>query len=643
MRYSTFLALLGINAFGFFAIATEPATPEAQRIEAQQVANQALAAEADGDFIARQRLLRESELLDNDCLLAKSQKGEVQSEMGWLSVEECVAQLEKNAVIAEYEQWRGTEELNAEQHFSLAQWCLQRQLTPQAYGHLNRVLQLDSDHEPARRALGFQRLGTEWISPSQLQAARMMAETTRASIEKFGKPLKQISRSLTSPRQEIRDEAIARLNDIKEPDAVPAVSSVLSSPLPNVATVVIKWLAQIDSVESSQALSRYAMFHPDDNVRRAAGESLKGRPLHDFVPNLIGLTVSPVAEMLVPVFGADGTLSGYRQAFAQEGAEQRNLFVVDTSITRVTVPAVLNAPSEDTGGLVPVRSAEVNAANRRVERSVNRTASQEATSRQAAVQQTNAAIAARNVRIAELLSQITNDELPADPQQIWRWWDKHNEFDTQSAKEEKRRRSQISRLVPRYEGYAYAPKRSGLGLSGSPNESPGFSFSFGSFFGAAGMPRGGECFVAGTPVMTHKGLRAIERVRTGDLVLSRDLESGTLAWKPVITATQRPPELTKEIQTSSQKMRCTGGHLFWVSGKGWEKASNLKPGDVLHCASEPTVVSKVDTMPAAPTFNLFVADNANYFVGSELVLSHDVTKRESTRLRVPGLHPTETP
>ena len=436
----------------------------------------------------------------------------------------------------------------------------------------------------------------------------------------------------------MRDEAIAQLNSIVDPEAVPAVGSILSSSSPSVATVVIKWLAQIDSVESSQALSRYAMFHPDDNVRRLAGDSLKSRPLHDFVPNLIELTVSPVADMLVPVIAADGTLSGYRQAFAQEGAEQKSLFVVDTSINRVTVPTVLNAPSEDTSGLVRIGSSEVDAANRRIERSVQQTARQEASSRQIAVQQTNAAIAARNVRIAELLSQITKEEIKADPQEIWKWWDKRNEIDTQSAKEEKRRRSQISKVVPRYEGYAYASGRSEMGLSGSQNTGNGFTPTFGSFFGAAGMPRGGECFVAGTPVMTNKGLCAIERVRTGDLVLSRDLESGTLGWKPVITATQRPPEPTKEIQTSSQKMRCTGGHLFWVSGKGWEKASNLTPGDVLHSASDPTIVMKVDTMPPAITYNLLVADNANYFVGEELVLSHDVTKRESTRLRVPGMH-----
>ena len=471
MRKTTLLALVGLTALDSFAIAADPATTEARqiearRLEAQQVANQALAAEAEGDFIARQRLLRESELLDKDCLLARSQKGEVLTDGGWLSVEKCIEQLEKNPLITEYERLRGTADLNAEQHYTLAQWCLQRRLIPQAYGHLNRVIQLDSDHELAHRALGFQRFGTEWISPSQLQAASLMAEATRASIEKFGKPLKEISRSLASPRPALRDEAIVQLNGIVDPEAVPAVGSILSSSSPNVATVVIKWLAQIDSVESSQALSRYAMFHPDDSVRRLAGDSLKSRSLHDFVPNLIELTVSPVADMLVPVIAADGTLSGYRQAFAQEGSEQKSLFVVDTSINRVTVPAVLNAPSEDTSGLVRVSSSEVDAANRRIERSVQQTARQEASSRQIAVQQTNAAIAARNVRIAELLSQITKEEIKADPQEIWKWWDKHNEIDTQSVKEEKRRRSQISKEVPRYEGYAYASGRSEMGLSG---------------------------------------------------------------------------------------------------------------------------------------------------------------------------------
>ena len=79
MRKTALLALVGLTALDSFAIAAEPATTEARqiearRVEAQQVANQALAAEAEGDFIARQRLLRESEMLDKDCSAGEKSK-----------------------------------------------------------------------------------------------------------------------------------------------------------------------------------------------------------------------------------------------------------------------------------------------------------------------------------------------------------------------------------------------------------------------------------------------------------------------------------------------------------------------------------------------------------------------------------------
>lgn len=634
MRKSSFLAFCGsVASLGLTTIAADPVTTATLKNDAQQVATKALLAEADGDFLGRQRLLREAELLDSDCLLAKSQKSEMRIDDKWLSVDQCIERLNNNSVIADYERLRGTNELSLDQHFSLAQWCLQRHLNLQAYGHLNCVVQMDPEHAPALRLLGYQQVGTEWISPVQLQAARVMAENARVSIAKFGKQLQEIKRSITSPRATLRESAIALLNDIDDPAAVFAVESILSSPKPNLSTTVVDWMAKIDSLEASQVLTRYAMFHPDGQVQRLASEALKSRPLHDFVPALIESTFSPVAEMLVPVIAPDGTLSGYRQAFAQEGAERNHLLVVDTSFSRFSVAAIVNAPSQGDDSVVRIGSSEVDAANRRIESSVTESATSEAMSRKLAVQQTNAAILARNVRISELLSFVTGEEIPAKPEGIWQWWDKYNETDSQIAKGTRLRRTAISRAVPRYEAFAYASTRTPMGSSGSRG---GLSGEGSATFGIASRPR--ECFVAGTLVMTHKGLFAIDRIRTGDLVLSRDLETGSLAWKPVIAATQRPPEVTKEIQTSSQTMRCTGGHLFWVSGKGWGKASDLKPGDVLHSANEPTVVMNVKTMPAAPTFNLSVADNANYFVGEEMVLTHDVSKRQPTRMRVPGLH-----
>lgn len=652
MKKATLLVLCGalVNV-GIQAQAADPADTalnnsltKLQQV-ATQIASQALVAEANGDFLGRQRLLSEAELLDSNCVLAKSQKSAVKIDDTWLTADQCVERLDKSSLIAEYEQLRGTNELNLDQHLRLAQWCLQKQLMLQAYGHLNRVIQLDPDNEPALRALGYQQVGNEWISPAQLQDARSMAEHTQASLTKFGKQLQDIKRALASPRPAVRDGAVATLKAIDDPFAVPAVESILSSPNANIASLVIDWMAAVDSLESSQALTRYALFHPDANAQQQAREKLKTRPLHDFVPELIELTVSPVAAMLVPVFAADGTLSGYRQAFSQEGAERNNLLVVDTTIRRFSIGTIVNEARDNDNAVVRTVDMDVNAANRRIERTVHELATQDAIKRQAAIQQANAAIQARNVRIAELLSFVSGEEIPSTPQAIWQWWDNYNESNTQLNKGTNLRRSALTHIAPRYEAYSYTRRPE---FSNRSNMPFGDMSTSGTLFGnraGSGSRMGGfsgpiqpECFVAGTPVMTHKGLTSVDRVRTGDLVLSRDLSSGSLAWKPVIVATQRPPEATKEIQTSSQSLRCTGGHLFWVSGKGWVKASELKPADVLHCAGEPTVVMDVKDMPPAPTFNLSVSDNANYFVGSELVLTHDVTKREPTRMRVPGLH-----
>ncbi len=41
------------------------------------------------------------------------------------------------------------------------------------------------------------------------------------------------------------------------------------------------------------------------------------------------------------------------------------------------------------------------------------------------------------------------------------------------------------------------------------------------------------CFIAGTPVWTRDGMKPIEQVRAGDVVLSRDIITGQTVYKPV--------------------------------------------------------------------------------------------------------------
>ncbi|MEZ6089005.1 MAG: Hint domain-containing protein [Pirellulaceae bacterium] len=146
-----------------------------------------------------------------------------------------------------------------------------------------------------------------------------------------------------------------------------------------------------------------------------------------------------------------------------------------------------------------------------------------------------------------------------------------------------------------------------------------------------------ECFAAGTKVQTSRGTKPIESVLPGDAVLSKDLESGELFWDMVIATTNQPPKQTFEVKTDSETFQCTGGHLFWVSGKGWTKARELLPGDTLHGVSEPARVASCSSIDNQPTFNLVTEKAHNYFVGTGKLLTHDFEEPEPTAIRVPGL------
>jgi hypothetical protein len=214
----------------------------------------------------------------------------------------------------------------------------------------------------------------------------------------------------------------------------------------------------------------------------------------------------------------------------------------------------------------------------------------------------NQEIALRNRKVVSLISELTDREFPNAPQDVWKWWDEHNQSNYQAFKPARYRRDALNFEVPEY-------------------STPGFS---------------GECFVAGTLITTQRGLRPIEKVAVGDMALSRNAKTGELCWKPVVVCTTRPPEPTVMLQVDEDKFRCTLGHLLWVSGKGWTKASEVKGGDILHTASEPAVVSEASKAESAQTYNLEVADNHTYFAGKCRILSHDVTPRGSSRDLVPG-------
>jgi hypothetical protein len=120
-------------------------------------------------------------------------------------------------------------------------------------------------------------------------------------------------------------------------------------------------------------------------------------------------------------------------------------------------------------------------------------------------------------------------------------------------------------------------------------------------------------------LLTLTGEKAIELIKAGDSVLSRDHgdPNGIVEAKVVEEIFVRAGEII-EITVRGQRIRTTREHPFYVDGQGWTCAFELKPGNQLvsDIGQRITVESIIETGEVAPLYNIRVADFHTYFVGS---------------------------
>jgi hypothetical protein len=125
------------------------------------------------------------------------------------------------------------------------------------------------------------------------------------------------------------------------------------------------------------------------------------------------------------------------------------------------------------------------------------------------------------------------------------------------------------------------------------------------------------CFAAGTPVPVEHGCKAVEDVRKGDRVWMRPENDPTAP--PIlgeVAATFKTRAPICDLHVGGKIVRTTHGHPFWVRGKGWTTAADLKRGQELR--TEDGWVScgqVVDTGGSADVYNFEVAEGHTYFVG----------------------------
>jgi hypothetical protein len=504
----------------------------------------------------------------------------------WLPAEQLASESSPSNLV-DYRRQRNAAPKTAEGQLKLANWCRSQKLVDQERAHLSETLTLsgpDIDRTPIYRRMGYRPLGGQWVSSAEFTAAQTQVRQLQASLKEWSPKLERIARDWdATPKQQ--QQAREKLNAIQDVAAIPAMVAA-SATSRTLALAVCDRLKEIDRFESSQALVSIAIQSEWASVRDSATEALRGRRMEDFVPTLLGAMRSPFL-----VTKHNNNQVSPRLIFREEADRY---LAIDLSLVPVVahvsvIPLMRGAPA-------------VPSSDRRFSNDLLRNVSAIDHDVYQRVDEENEFTEDYNTRAASILSSLCGQEQTTDPRFWWAWW-------------------QL------YTGTVPVPKKCEVIHKQAPVP-----------IEIAVYVRSCSCLVAGTPIQTDRGPVSIEMIEVGDRVLSKDVETGELAYKPVLHTTERPAAPVKKLFIEGESIVASNGHHFWVSGKGWVKASELTAGAPVHTVTGTSRLKALESQPEpASVYNLVVADFHTYFVGPSLILSHDVLQPALTNTKVPGM------
>jgi hypothetical protein len=131
-------------------------------------------------------------------------------------------------------------------------------------------------------------------------------------------------------------------------------------------------------------------------------------------------------------------------------------------------------------------------------------------------------------------------------------------------------------------------------------------------------------------VLADGNRKALRDVRTGDLLLAADPATGHTRGEPVTrTFRHATADLVDVTLTEGGRLTSTPGHRFFVTGRGWTLASDLRPGDALRGPDGALriVAALLDRHEAAPrtVYDLTVSGLHTFYAvaGDSPVLVHN--------------------
>lgn len=136
----------------------------------------------------------------------------------------------------------------------------------------------------------------------------------------------------------------------------------------------------------------------------------------------------------------------------------------------------------------------------------------------------------------------------------------------------------------------------------------------------------GNCFVAGTEILTTEGIKNIEDIRVGDWVIADDPTTPKgIEARQVLDTFVRETDTLVDLYVDGEVISTTGEHPFWVPDKGWVEAKDLVVGSLLQTEDGRIIdVDRIERWEGRfEVYNFSVEGFYTYFVSDLGVLVHN--------------------
>lgn len=191
----------------------------------------------------------------------------------------------------------------AAEQWKLASWCQANDLQEQCEQHLLRVIELDSQHESARRALGYSEIGGQWVKKEEhlkrkgyvrykgrwhLSQEIELAERRRSEELVRKDWYVKLSRWRSQLNKEKRHTALENIRQVCDPQAIEAIGRLLQVERDRrMRLIYVEVLGQIADHQASVALVELALSDRDEEIYYACVDQLAARKTSPLVRQFV--------------------------------------------------------------------------------------------------------------------------------------------------------------------------------------------------------------------------------------------------------------------------------------------------------------------------------------------------------------------